>query len=172
MKVVTDYSIQVFTHWVQTIKKKKQREDAAQKGKNKEASWVPFSRKKVWGPRESIPCFPPSQWAWTGVAWLYSSCDWKRDNQCVTLWCRKTLRSTHSTIWTSQDKRSWIMGTSRAGINLRVVTELVIVSKVSLAGSFNEVYSTTVQDWSWEDPESWQTWASEDALGTLEIHRF
>ena len=42
---ITDYSTQAFTHWVQTMqwkaKKKKQREDAAQKGKIK-ASWGPL----------------------------------------------------------------------------------------------------------------------------------
>ena len=49
-------------------KKKKQCEAAAHKGKNKKASWGPFSRNfKVWGSPGKYPLFPSSRWPgyWT-----------------------------------------------------------------------------------------------------------
>ena len=44
-------------------KKKKQREDAAQKDNYLKASWGPFSRKKTLGAPGKYPLFPPSRWA-------------------------------------------------------------------------------------------------------------
>ena len=63
-EIITNYSTQAFTHWVQTKQKtRKQCEDAAHKGKNNENKSLTGPLKSLGAPGKYLP--PSSRWAWT-----------------------------------------------------------------------------------------------------------